>query len=88
MVPANPNISIMSLKFFNIPFQDCAILVYSKDNPQSILNLVHWRSEFMKHAGNAPLLIACNKSELSDSISDQAIDMADQNGYQVNLILD
>jgi len=61
---------------------DCAILVYSKDNPQSILNLVHWRSEFMKHAGNAPLLIACNKSELSDSISDEAIDMADQNGYQ------
>lgn len=38
----------------------------------------------MKHAGNAPLLIACNKSELSDSISDEAIDMADQNGYQVD----
>ena len=42
----------------------------------------------MKHAGNAPLLIACNKSELSDSISDEAIDMADQNGYQVDVILD
>ena len=58
--------------------------MYSKDNPQSILNLIHWRSEFIKHAGNAPLLIACNKSDLSDAISDEALELANENGYQVN----
>jgi len=62
---------------------DCAILVYGKDNPKSILNLSHWRSEFIKHAGNAPVLIARNKTEISmPSTSDEGVNMATDNNYQ------
>merc|ERR1712228_799192 len=62
---------------------DCAILVYSKDNPQSITNLAHWRSEFIKHAGNAPVLIARNKSDLTvQAPSDDGVNMATENNLQ------
>lgn len=62
---------------------DCAVLVYSKDSLQSVDNLNHWRSEFEKHAGNAPILVAMNKSEIENVPSPEGgFQIAEEEGIQ------
>ena len=56
----------------------------SYDDFKSVDNLNHWRSEFEKHAGNAPILVAMNKSEIENVPSPEGgFQIAEEEGIQV-----